>query len=284
MNTIQEALDKASSQIRSQAVGDTPRLDAELLLAHCLGQTRTYLFTWPEKALDNRQLSCFEEKLQQRLQGHPIAHLTGEREFWGLALKVTNDTLIPRPDTEILIETALSILPDQSPCDILDLGTGTGAIALALKSERPQCRVMAVDLSLPALKVAQENARNLKLDIEFKQSSWFENIDSSERFDLIVSNPPYIEDEDEHLSQGDVRFEPITALTAGHDGLNDLKIIIQQACSFLKPQGWTLVEHGYNQAGAVQQLFLQYGYRNIATIKDYGDNPRMTLGQLPERL
>lgn len=284
MNTIQEALDKASSQIRSQAVSDTPRLDAELLLAHCLGQTRTYLFTWPEKALDNRQLSCFEEKLQQRLQGHPIAHLTGEREFWGLALKVTNDTLIPRPDTEILIETALSILPDQSPCDILDLGTGTGAIALALKSERPQCHVMAVDLSLPALKVAQENARNLKLDIEFKQSSWFENIDSSERFDLIVSNPPYIEDEDEHLSQGDVRFEPITALTAGHDGLNDLKIIIQQACSFLKPQGWTLVEHGYNQAGAVQQLFLQYGYRNIATIKDYGDNPRMTLGQLPERL
>ncbi|WP_373019537.1 peptide chain release factor N(5)-glutamine methyltransferase [Thiomicrorhabdus sp.] len=284
MKTIQEALDRASSQIRSQAIGDTPRLDAELLLAHCLGQTRTYLFTWPEKALDNRQLSCFEEKLQQRLQGHPIAHLTGEREFWGLALKVTNDTLIPRPDTEILIETALSILPDQSPCDILDLGTGTGAIALALKSERPQCRVMAVDLSLPALKVAQENARNLKLDIEFKQSSWFENIDSSERFDLIVSNPPYIEDKDEHLSQGDVRFEPITALTAGHDGLNDLKIIIQQACSFLKPQGWTLVEHGYNQAGAVQQLFLQYGYRNIATIKDYGDNPRMTLGQLPERL
>ncbi|MDG6774789.1 peptide chain release factor N(5)-glutamine methyltransferase [Thiomicrorhabdus sp. ZW0627] len=291
MKTIQEALDTASSQIHQQAISDSPRLDAELLLAHCLGQTRTYLFTWPENTLDDGNRNCFEQLLQQRLLGHPVAHLIGEREFWGMALKVTPDTLIPRPDTEILVETALEKLAEnEQACSesekrhtfrILDLGTGTGAIALALKSECRHCEVTAVDLSSKALEVAKQNAKAHQLDIAFKQSSWFESIDAEMQFDLIVSNPPYIEEEDEHLSQGDVRFEPISALTAGHDGLDDLKIIIQQACSFLKPQGWLIVEHGYNQGKTVRQLFAEHGYQNVTTKQDYGGNPRITLGQRP---
>ena len=298
MNCIADLLKTARSAIEQQQISDSAQLDAELLLAFCLQQSRTYLYTWPEKVPSETQQACFNERLQQRLAGQPIAHLTGEREFWGLNLTVTADTLIPRPDTEILIETALNKLPSntnnpsnqslnitnglsetEQACSILDLGTGTGAIALALKSERPNCDVHAVDFSLAALNVAKQNALNHQLAVNFTQSSWFEQLNPQFRFDFIVSNPPYIEEQDPHLNVGDVRFEPISALTAGKDGLEDLRIIIEQACSFLQNNGWLMVEHGYNQADKVQALFELHGYQQIETIQDYAHNPRITIGQ-----
>jgi len=285
VKSIADNLQTASAALQQQAFSDSPKLDAELLLAFCLQKNRTYLYTWPEKVLSETEQACFEKLIQQRLLGHPIAHLTGEREFWGLNLKVTADTLIPRPDTEVLIETALEKLSTETDskteqaCSILDLGTGTGAIALALKSELQSCKVTAIDFSLPALKVAQNNAQTHHLDIHFLHSSWFQQVDPQSRFNLITSNPPYIEAQDPHLNQGDVRFEPLTALTAGNDGLDDLKIIIEQAWSFLKTKGWLMVEHGYNQATDVQNLFTQHGYQQIETIQDYGQNPRITIGQ-----
>lgn len=289
MISIADNLQTASSKLQQQQISDTPKLDAELLLAVCLHKNRTYLYTWPEKTLSETEQARFDHLIQQRLKGHPLAHLTGEREFWGLNLKVTADTLIPRPDTEILIETALDKLNSQNhaklkteqACSILDLGTGTGAIALALKSEFVECDVCAIDFSLAALEVAKQNAKTHNLDVEFIHSSWFEQLNSNSRFNLIASNPPYIEDQDPHLTQGDVRFEPISALIAGNDGLDDLKVITQQAWSFLKPEGWLMVEHGYNQGTAVQALFKQHGYQQIETINDYGHNPRITVGQKP---
>lgn len=292
--TIEQTLKSARLRLTDSQISDSAGLDAELLLAHCLQTSRTYLFTWPEKMLNESQQACFENLLQQRLQGHPIAHLTGEREFWGLALKVTPDTLIPRPDTEILVETALqkierlqqtnqacSVSSQPSPLHVLDLGTGTGAIALALKQECPQCDVTALDQSAAALEIARNNAHTHDLSIRFLQSDWFSALDANERFSIIVSNPPYIENNDPHLQQGDVRFDPISALTSGEDGLDDLKFIIEQAWSFLHPGGWLLVEHGYNQAEAVSALFRQRGYQQIESRCDYGGNPRITFGQKP---
>ena len=296
MTSLAVQIKSASQAIEAAQISDSARLDAELLMAFCLQKSRTYLYTWPENTPSQNQQACFDRLLQKRLQGQPIAHLTGEREFWGLNLKVTPDTLIPRPDTEILIETALSKLsplnsqlignqhtPQEGikPCSLLDLGTGSGAIALALKFERPSCNVTAVDFSLAALEVAKQNAQTHNLEVEFLHSSWFDALEVGKTFNLIVSNPPYIETQDPHLSQGDVRFEPLSALTAGADGLDDLKLIIEQACSFLKPAGWLMVEHGYNQAGDVAKLFKLHHYQNIETIIDYGQNPRITIGQKP---
>lgn len=291
MNSVAQQVKAASALIAEQKVSDSARLDAELLMAFCLQKSRTYLYTWPEKIPTENQQACFNKLLQQRLQGQPIAHLIGEREFWGLTLTVTPDTLIPRPDTEILVETALSKRPslhtlpieNQQACSILDLGTGTGALALALKSELPACRVTAIDVSLAALKVAKHNAQTHQLDVEFIHSSWWDALKTGQTFNLIVSNPPYIEAKDPHLSQGDVRFEPLSALTAGLDGLEDLKCIIGQACPFLEDGGWLMVEHGYNQADNVTNLFRLNNFQNIETILDYGQNPRVTIGQKIER-
>ena len=247
MKRIDDLLNAASTAIEAHKISDSARLDAELLMSYSLNKNRTYLYTWPEKTLSESQQACFESLLEQRLQGKPIAHLTQQREFWGLALKVTPDTLIPRPDTEILIETALNKLnaltgqqrscKSQQACSILDLGTGTGAIALALKTELPACQVTAIDVSEAALEVAKQNAQSHQLTIAFLHSSWFDALTPEAQFDLIVSNPPYIEAQDPHLNEGDVRFEPLSALTAGEDGLDDLKIIIEQACSFFKNRG-----------------------------------------------
>ncbi|WP_019557001.1 peptide chain release factor N(5)-glutamine methyltransferase [Thiomicrorhabdus arctica] len=294
-STIENCLRAANQQLIQAGLVDSYRLDAELLLAHSLHVSRTYLFTWSDKLLDCQQQLAFDEVLQQRLQGKPIAHILGEREFWGLNLRVTVDTLIPRPDSETLVEAALELhqqtqdspsTPDSKPeiktdqaWSILDLGTGSGAIALALKSECPLCMVTAVDFSQKALQVASENALNLQLDIKFLQSDWFSAIQATQSFDCIVSNPPYIEDADPHLFQGDVRFEPITALTSGQDGLDDIRKITDQAWSFLNPNGWLLIEHGYHQAKSVAALFKSHHYSNIRGVKDLGGNPRITLGQ-----
>ena len=294
-STIENSLQAANQQLIQAGLVDSYRLDAELLLAHSLQVSRTYLFTWSDKLLDSQQQLAFETLLQQRLQGRPIAYILGEREFWGLNLKVTADTLIPRPDSETLVEAALElhqyVQSTSSATDtklenktdqawsVLDLGTGSGAIALALKSECPLCSVTAIDFSEKALKVASENALNLQLDVDFLQSDWFSAIKATQSFDCIVSNPPYIEEADPHLLEGDVRFEPITALTSGQDGLEDIRKITDQAWSFLKPNGWLLIEHGYHQAESVAKIFKTDHYSNVRGIKDLGGNPRVTLGQ-----
>ncbi|VAW49582.1 Peptide chain release factor N(5)-glutamine methyltransferase [hydrothermal vent metagenome] len=284
---IQTLLQVASHQLTQHGLTDSPRLDAELLLSQALNVSRTYLFTWPEKVPSSEQFKKFPPLLAQRLQGQPIAHILGEREFWGLPLKVTQDTLIPRPDTETLVETTLTLITKEAPKffpppypTLLDLGTGSGAIALALKSEHPQLAITAVDQSTEALKIAQHNADTHQLTIQFLQSNWFSALKRPHiHFDYIVSNPPYIEEQDPHLTQGDVRFEPRSALTSGEDGLDDIRQITQQAGAHLTPQGWLIIEHGYHQADAVAKLFQINGFANIQLQHDLAGQPRVTIGQ-----
>lgn len=269
------------------AEGESPRADADVLLCHLLGCRRSYLMTWPERELDAAQQATLQGWLVRRLNGEPIAHLVGEREFWSLPLKVSPATLIPRPDTEVLVEQALTRIP-QGPCAVLDLGTGTGAIALALKSERPEVDVWAVDRMADAAALARENSAALGLPIEVRDGSWFEPLgepdrDNTPRFAVIVSNPPYIDGADPHLEQGDVRFEPRSALVADDAGLADIRHIVDHAPAYLLPDGWLLLEHGWDQGEAVRQLLRDGGYREVATVRDYGDNDRVTLGLCPLR-
>lgn len=267
------------------AGGESPRADADVLLCHLLECRRSYLMTWPERELDAAQQATLQQWLDRRLAGEPIAHLIGEREFWSLPLKVSPATLIPRPDTEVLVEQALTKIP-QGPCAVLDLGTGTGAIALALKSERPEVDVWAVDRMADAAALARENSAALGLPIEVRDGSWFEPLgepdrDKTPRFAVIVSNPPYIDGADPHLEQGDVRFEPRSALVADEAGLADIRHIVAHAPAYLLTDGWLLLEHGWDQGAAVRQLLGDSGYREVATVRDYGDNDRVTLGRRP---
>ncbi|ATL93386.1 protein-(glutamine-N5) methyltransferase, release factor-specific [Aeromonas sp. CU5] len=267
------------------AGGESPRADADVLLCHLLDCRRGYLMTWPERELDAAQQATLQGWLDRRLAGEPIAHLIGEREFWSLPLKVSPATLIPRPDTEVLVEQALTKIP-QGPCAVLDLGTGTGAIALALKSERPEVDVWAVDRMADAAALARENSAALGLPIEVRDGSWFEPLgepdrDQTPRFAVIVSNPPYIDGADPHLEQGDVRFEPRSALVADEAGLADIRHIVAHAPAYLLTDGWLLLEHGWDQGAAVRQLLGDSGYREVATVRDYGDNDRVTLGRCP---
>ncbi|MCW0505088.1 peptide chain release factor N(5)-glutamine methyltransferase [Aeromonas piscicola] len=268
------------------AGGESPRADADVLLCHLLGCRRSYLMTWPERTLDAAQQARLQDWLSRRLNGEPIAHLIGEREFWSLPLKVSPATLIPRPDTEVLVEQALARLPprpaspDQAPCALLDLGTGTGAIALALKSERPDADVWAVDRMPEAAALARANSAALGLPITVRDGSWFEPLSGAPRFGMIVSNPPYIDGADPHLAEGDVRFEPRSALVADEQGLADIRRIVAGAPAHLLPGGWLLLEHGWQQGEAVRQLLLQHGYSQVETVRDYGDNERVTLGRL----
>ncbi len=275
LQTSEVLLQKATSEIAS----DTSRLDAELLLGHVTGWSRTSLRAWPERLLSDDQHTTFAALLARRMAGEPIAHILEKQEFWSLSLKVSNATLIPRPDTECLVETALE-LPLPSDARVLDLGTGTGAIALALCSERPRWQVTATDVVPAAVALARFNAEQLGLSVNVVQSHWFRALPQN-RFNLIVSNPPYIVSEDHHLSEGDVRFEPRSALTAGKDGLDDLRLIISQAPQWLATSGWLLVEHGYDQAAAVQQLFAAAGFEAVVTRKDYGQQDRLTMAQIP---
>ena len=269
------------------AGGESPRAAADVLLCHLLDCRRSYLMTWPERELDAAQQATLQGWLARRLNGEPIAHLVGEREFWSLPLKVSPATLIPRPDTEVLVEQALTRIP-QGPYAVLDLGTGTGAIALALKSERPEIDVWAVDRMADAAALARENSVALGLPIEVRDGSWFEPLgepdrDNTPRFAVIVSNPPYIDGADPHLEQGDVRFEPRSALVADDAGLADIRHIVAHAPAYLLTDGWLLLEHGWDQGEAVRQLLRDGGYREVATVRDYGDNDRVTLGLCPLR-
>ena len=260
--------------------GESPRRDAEILLGHVTGKARTTILAFDETELTASQAETLAQLLARRVNGEPVAHLVGTREFWSLPLFVSPATLIPRPDTECLVEQALARLPS-TPCRILDLGTGTGAVALALASERPDCTLTAVDYVADAVALAQRNADNLRINnVTILQSDWF-NALGEQRFAMIVSNPPYIDEQDEHLAQGDVRFEPKTALVAGNNGLADLAHIITQCRGWLEPGGFMLLEHGWKQGAAVRELFTSAGYLQAETCRDYGDNDRLTLALWP---
>lgn len=276
MSTVSEALDWATEQLSES---DDARLDSQILLAYALNVSRTWLFTWPDKALDGATLTAFNALIEERKSGTPIAYITGYRDFWSLRLKVTPDTLIPRADTELLVETALTLKNVEKSCDVIDLGTGTGAIALSLANECPSWRITATDINPETLAVAKENAQTLELAVSFKESAWFDAI--NDRYDLVISNPPYIESDDPHLQQGDLRFEPAGALASGQDGLDDIRRLVQQALKHLKKDGYLLLEHGYQQAEAVRSLMAKAGYIDIETHQDIEDRDRVTLGKIP---
>ena len=265
--------------IQQLAHSDSPAADADCLLCAVLDCSRTWLRTWPERVLTGAQQEQLAALVARRQAGEPIAHLLGEREFWSLPLQVSAATLIPRPDTEVLVEQALArVTADGCGQRLLDLGTGTGAIALALKSERPALEVWAVECVPEACELARSNATRLALTIELLQGSWFEPV-AGERFHLIVSNPPYIDALDPHLSEWDVRFEPQSALVADAAGLADLAHIIQLAPAHLLPGGWLLLEHGWQQGASVRELLQQRGFQAVGTVRDYGDQERVSLGQ-----
>jgi release factor glutamine methyltransferase len=279
--SIQSLLASATEAL--SAASDSPRLDAELLLAHSLQQPRSYLRTWPERHPTETETMAFQALLARRQAGAPVAHLLGVREFWSLALQVTPDTLIPRPETERLVEQALLRIPADRPATVADLGTGSGAIALAIASERPLARVLATDRSPAALAVARGNAAALALgNVEFRESDWCVGLPAG-HFDVILSNPPYIAARDPHLAQGDARFDPRSALVSGPDGLGDLRKLIPAALTCLKPGGWLLVEHGHDQGPAVVALFAAAGYRDIRDHADLAGNPRVTEGRRNDR-
>ncbi|MBB1355249.1 peptide chain release factor N(5)-glutamine methyltransferase [Pseudoalteromonas sp. SR45-5] len=259
---------------------ESAKLDAQVLLLHILQKPRSYLFTWPEHALSDEQQSQFNIFIQRRLKGEPVAHITGLREFWSLSLEINATTLIPRPDTETLVEQALEIaLP--ATAKVLDLGTGTGAIALALGSEMPNWQITAVDRVSDAVALATRNQQRLAINnVHVKQSNWFSEL-HGEKFNLIVTNPPYIESSDIHLNQGDVRFEPLSALVADDCGMSDIKQIITQSRDYLSSNGYLLIEHGFEQGEAVRHFFEKMAFVNIKTVKDLGNNDRVTLALWP---
>jgi release factor glutamine methyltransferase len=256
----------------------TPRLDAELLLANALGKSRSYLHTWPEREVEAGQAKRFASDLTRRRAGEPVAYILGQQGFWSLELEVAPHTLIPRPDTELLVETALALLP-ATPASVLDLGTGSGAIALALAAERPAWRVTGVDRVPEAVALAERNRQRLKLDnASFRDSHWFSAL-AGQRYGVIVSNPPYIAADDQHLREGDVRFEPSSALVAGADGLDDIREIVARAPEHLEPGGWLLLEHGFQQAAAVRGLLSVRGFVEVQSRRDLGGHERISLGR-----
>jgi len=253
--------------------------EAELLLSHVLGKSRSWLYSHGDDALVAADAGRFEQLVARRVAGEPVAYLVGQRGFWQFDLVVTPATLIPRPDTELLVELALDRLPGDRPWRVADLGTGSGAIALALAHERPNLKLIATDVSGAALDVARGNAYALKLpSVEFRAGSWFEPLDG-ERFDLIASNPPYIADDDVHLQQGDLRHEPRSALASGADGLDAIRVLAAGATAHLKPGGWLLVEHGWEQGAPARALLQAAGLLEVKTARDLEGRDRVTFGQ-----
>ena len=276
MTTLAQAIRDAAYRLP----GDEARLEAEMLLAHALDRPRSWFYTHGGELLEPRDAEQYEALMRRRERGEPVAQIIGHRGFWSLDLSVTADTLIPRPETERLVELALERLPPGETQRVLDLGTGTGAIALAIASERPLAEVTAVDASAAALAVAQENARDAELHLHLRllAGDWFAPV-AGERFHLVASNPPYIADDDPHLKQGDLRFEPRSALASGPDGLDDLRRITRDAPAHLLPGGWLLVEHGHDQGAAVRALFAEAGLESVATERDLEQRDRVTLGR-----
>lgn len=277
MTDIQSALENASKKLLESS--DSAHLDAEVLLCHVIDKPRSHLRAWPEKELQPPQNQRYLKLIKQRQQGLPIAYITGNKEFWSRDFKVTPNVLIPRPDTELLVELSLHLLANKTNPKVIDLGTGSGIIAITLAAECPDINIIATDLNNQALDIARQNAITHQVqNIQFVQSNWFSNISQS-KFDLVISNPPYIANNDRHLSQGDVRFEPTSALISGTQGLRDIKNISQNAHHYLNTDGTLLIEHGFNQQADVQASFNLYGYINIKTHSDLSGNPRVTTAQ-----
>lgn len=280
-----EALRAARGRL-VQALGldsSVAALEAQILLAHVLDRPRAHLLAHPDAALNAAQLAQFEALLKQRAAGVPIAYLTGRREFYGLEFLVTPDVLIPRPETELLVELALAHIPQNAPLRILDLGAGSGAIGITLAKLRPQLQVTAVDASPQALSVARQNAiRHGTSNIRFIESNWFSGLDNSVRFELIVANPPYVAENDPHLQQGDVRFEPRMALASGADGLDAIRHIARASQEFLALSGRLLFEHGYDQSALCKELLQSMGYAEIECFPDLGGQMRVIVAKIRE--
>lgn len=275
-NSVKSLL--ANSEQTLKGHSDSAKLDCEILLSFVLSKPKTFLLTWPEHELNDEQLAKFEQLFARRLAGEPVAYLVGEKEFWSLSLKVAPSTLIPRPDTETLVELVLNHHTDDALA-LLDLGTGTGAIALALASEKPNWLITAVDFQLEAVELAKQNAQlNQLTHVNIFQSDWFSAIQPSDLFDVIVSNPPYIDEADPHLAQGDVRFEPLTALTAKDCGLADIRHIADVARKYLNKGGMLYLEHGYDQGIAVRNILSESGYTHVTTEQDLNGNDRISIG------
>ena len=276
MHTIRELLKAAQSEL---TFSDTARLDAELLLCHVMNTQRAWVYSRPEQQIPQQQVEAYHSLVKRRSKGYPIAYLTGHKEFWSTELSVNEHTLIPRPETERLVECALEKIPTEKILNIIDLGTGSGAVAIAIARERPQCMIIATDICGKALEIATANAKSHNLEnISFIKSDWFSTI-KRKNFDIIVSNPPYIRHDDKHLQQGDVRFEPVDALKAGCDGLQYIREIIDQAPHYLIKNGWLLLEHGYDQGYDVRTHLTSSCYSDVTTCHDYAGHERITLAR-----
>ncbi|XKM14449.1 peptide chain release factor N(5)-glutamine methyltransferase [Orbaceae bacterium ac157xtp] len=257
---------------------ESPKRDAEILLGFVTNKTRTFLMAFCETKLNDEELTRLNEFVKRRKSGEPVAYITGVKEFWSLNFNVSPATLIPRPDTEKLVEIALDLLP-KVPCEVLDLGTGTGAISIAMATERTDCLFTAIEKNPDAFELAQKNAYQIGVNnVYLMQGDWFKPI-KGRMFSMIVSNPPYIEPTDVHLSQGDIRYEPRSALVADDDGLADIKIIVNGATKHLNQYGWLLIEHGWKQGEAVRTIFKQHGFQLVETYTDYSGNERVTVGR-----
>jgi release factor glutamine methyltransferase len=273
--SIKTVLEDAASRLRDRS--ESARLDAELLLAMAIDMPRSYLFAHPEDEPDTGALQRFEANLERRIAGEPMAYILGIKEFWSMPLMVTPATLVPRPETEILVDLALGAIPRKAALRVLDLGTGSGAIALAIAKERPLCDVTAVDVSEDALQVARQNARQLELgNIRCLQGNWTAPV-ANERFDVIVCNPPYVRDDDAALQR--LHAEPRGALASGEDGLDDIRVVLRDAGDIVVPNGWLFLEHGFDQADSVRDLCLRYAWIDIRCHNDYAGLPRVTVAR-----
>ena len=274
---IRQALQQASRQLADSS--PSAMLDSQVLLTYVLQCNTAHLAAWPEKTLGDAQLADFLQLLKQRQQGVPVAHLTGSREFWSLEFSVDDSTLIPRPETETLVEFILEQFDDVDRLKLLDMGTGTGAIAISIAKQKPDWQIIASDISEQALALAINNSSdNQTTNVTFVHSNWFDAI-AQDDFDIIVSNPPYIASDDPHLSQGDVRFEPQSALSSGETGMDDIEHICSQAKHHLLKNGWLIVEHGYNQKRQVSDYFIRNGFKEIEQRQDLSGHTRMTAGK-----
>ncbi len=272
---IEHALNEAVTVL--SGLSESPRLDAELLLSEALNQTRSYLHAFPEKVMEQQQYQRYQSMIERRSKGEPVAYILGEKEFWALSLQVAPGVLIPRPETELLVELALARIPQDKAMLIADLGTGCGAIALAIASECPQCRIIATDASEPALNIARENAKAHGIqNVELISSDWFHAL-NDKYFDMIVSNPPYIAPGDPHLQA--LQHEPVNALISEDEGLRDIAHLIKQAGTHLKTGGWLLLEHGFDQGERIRDLFAINGFSDIETHRDLANLERVTRGR-----
>lgn len=279
MPTITELLQDATQTIKHSC---TPRLDAEILLCQAIQCQRSRIYSHPQQYVNSRQLGFFHSLINRRQQGYPVAYLTGKKEFWSLTLAVNQNTLIPRPETECLVQAALEIIPDNRTFKVLDLGTGSGAIAVAIAHERPNCNVTATDISSAGLAVARQNGANHWLDnIKFLVSDWYQNIPPT-KFDMIISNPPYIARNDPRLSQDNLRFEPTLALISGVGGMQAINTILASARDYLADDAYLFLEHGYKQKQPVRNAFLKNGFKEIVSLKDLAALDRLTYGRMDQ--